>query len=187
MPAALSAAAIETRLNQILDAVLSSRRSAGALARALAAFTRAEQELILTWTDAAAKTNAELAYQLARHAPAALRALPRAAVEPWIVHAIDIYDRDGLHPACAALTEIDAFATSAANAAASVAFEDVAGTLALFLRGLSGRGLKLAIGDRSYTDTETLFLPARVQTLPARTDNVLLYRALAAHLWAQTW
>ena len=61
----LTAAEIEEKLDEFLDPVLSSRRTAGGLARALAAFERSQQDFVTRWVDIIAKTNAEMAYQFA--------------------------------------------------------------------------------------------------------------------------
>jgi nitric oxide reductase NorD protein len=181
-----TASEIETKLDEILVWALSTHRSATPLAEALAPFSRAEQEYVLRWSDAIAKTNAEMAYQFTFHVPQALRQLDLAAVEDWVVHAMDLYDKMGLYPACAVFRNIAGFADEVRDKLNGMALEDVAHILELFVRGLSGRALKLDVGDEPYTDTETLFLPARVARLDDREQNFRLYKAMAAHQWAQT-
>ena len=183
----LSADAIEARLDEALDSVLSSRRTAGALAQALAAGERGQQDFVLKWVDIIAKTNAEMAYQFAAHAPEAFRRMPAPAVEDWIIRALDVYDAQGLYPGCAVFKDAAGFAADVAAATHGAAFAEIAGTLELFLRGLSGRAVKLEASDIVYTDTTTLFLPARLARFTTRQDNLRLYKALATHLWAQTW
>jgi len=181
-----SASELETKLDEILVWALSTHRSATPLAEALAPFSRAEQEYVLRWSDAIAKTNAEMAYQFTFHVPEALRQLDLAAVEDWVVHAMDLYDKMGLYPACAVFRNIAGFADEVRDKLNGMALEDIAHILELFVRGLSGRPLKLDVGDEPYTDTETLFLPARVARLDDREQNFRLYKAMAAHQWAQT-
>jgi nitric oxide reductase NorD protein len=67
-----------------------------------------------------------------------------------------------------------------------VGFDDVHGVLELFVRGLSGRALKLEADTHAYTDTVTLFLPQRLARFQQQDRNFVLYKAMAAHLWAQT-
>jgi nitric oxide reductase NorD protein len=183
----LSATEIEARLDEVLVWALSSHRTAGPLAEALAPFSRAEQEYVLRWTDAIAKTNAEMAYQFTVQAPQALRQLDLAGVEDWVVHAMDLYDKMGLYPACAVFRNIAGFADEVRDKVNGMALEDIAHVLELFVRGLSGRALKLDTGDEPYTDTETLFLPARLARLDDREQNFRLYKAMVAHQWAQAW
>jgi nitric oxide reductase NorD protein len=179
---------IEKTLDMHLDTVLSSRHNARAPARALAGFERGEQDFVLCWVGVIAKTNAELAYQFARHAPQALRTLEMAAVEDWLIHAMDVYDSNGLYPAVTALQELPDYAAELEARVRGVVFDDVAGVLQLFVQGLSGRHLKLkSTSDEAYTDTTTLYLPQRLAVFAERRDNFRLYKAMAAHLWAQIW
>jgi nitric oxide reductase NorD protein len=179
---------IEKTLDEQLEAVLSSRRNARGPAHALATFERGKQDFVLRWVRVIAKTNAELAYQFARHAPRALQTLETNAVEDWLIHAVDIYDSNGLYPAVTALEEVADYAAENAARARSVVFEDVAGVLRLFVQGLPGRKLKLkSTGDEAYTDTTTLYLPQRLTVFAEQCDNFRLYKAIAAHLWAQIW
>jgi len=183
----LTAAELETRLDEALDAVLSSRRTAAPLAKALAEFERAQQEFVLKWVDIVTKTNAEMAYQFAARAPEAFRLLDPAAIEAWIIRAMDVYDKQGLYPGCSALAQLQVFAVEAAEAAHSVALEEIQHVLELFVHGLAGRRLKFEAGSETGTDTATLFLPERQGCFNQRHDNFLLYKATTAHLWAQVW
>jgi len=183
----LPAAAIEARLDEHLDLVLSSRRTAAGPARELAAFSRAEQELVLRWVAVLAAAHAELAYQFASLAPRALRLMDEAGVEAWVRQAMDTYDGAGLYPAVAALREVEAFAERARARAAGLALEEVAGVLERYVRGLGGRPLKVEAGESPWTDTETLHLPPVVGMLGDREGNFRLYKAMAVCLWAQCW
>ncbi len=108
-------------------------------------------------------------------------------MEEWLLQAMDAYDRAGLHAAIGVLGELEDFAARMRDRDTEVSFDEVAHTLELFVQGLAGRRLKLEAADRCYTDTETLFLPHSLKRLPGRRQNFLLYKALAARLWAQTW
>ena len=68
-----------------------------------------------------------------------------------------------------------------------LAFEEVAGVLEAFVHGLNGRRLKIACDEESWTDTETLHLPASVSRFESREENFQLYKAMVVHQWAQTW
>ncbi|MGF1613014.1 MAG: hypothetical protein ACFCVA_03630 [Gammaproteobacteria bacterium] len=184
---ALNAHELEERLDVYLDPVLSSRRTAGGPARSLAALPRHQQDFVLHWVEVICRTSAEMAFQIAAQAARAFGAMEERAVEAWIVRAIDVYDTAGLHPAVAALGEIDHFARELQAKARAVVFEDVVGVLDHFVHGLSGRKLRIEWGEETYTDTEALFLPAMVTRFPALEDNFLLYKAMVVHQWAQCW
>ncbi len=181
----LTIAEIEERLETSLDPTQSSPPLAAPLAQALAPLARGEQELVLRWTDIIARTNTDMAYLFAAQAPEGLRRLRPADIEAWVVRAMDVYDKIGLYPACAVFRDVAAFAVEAHAATRGIAFEDVAGVLGPFVRGLSGRALKLESAEEPYTDTASLFLPARLARFPDRDSNFRLYKATVGCLWAQ--
>ncbi len=186
-PPPLTAVELEVKLGEALDPVLSSHRSAKSLAQALAEFERAQQDFALRWVDIIAKTNAEMAYQFAARAPEAFRLMPLPTIEEWIIHAMDVYDKQGLYPGCSAFSQVQSFAAEAAKAARGVTLEEIQHVLELFVRGLAGRALKLEATEQIYTDTANIFLPACIAHFDQRDDNFRLYKIMVAYLWAQTW
>lgn len=180
-----SLAELEKQLDESLDPVLSSRRTAQPLAGRFAAMRPEEQDFALHWVGVIARTSGELAYQFAALAPDIVPVADRATAEAWIIHAMDTHDREGLYRASAELKNVDGFLLSSDKLADAVSFEDAGRVLSLFLCGLAGRPLKLEAGNEAYTDTETIHLPARISAGGSRAANFLLYKALVTHLWAQ--
>jgi nitric oxide reductase NorD protein len=183
----LSAEELEERLEEHVDAVLSSRRTAAGPARQLAAFDAGQQQFVLHWVRAMAATHAEMGFQFAAHAYRALRHMDMEAVEAWAIQAMDAYDRQGLRSGIAALQQAEAYARERAERVSGLPLEDVAGILERFIHGLNGRMLRLEAGAQTYTDTETLYLPALLGRLSTRGASFRLYKATMVHLWAQTW
>jgi nitric oxide reductase NorD protein len=181
----LGARALEQRLEELVGAVLSSRRTAAGLARGLAGQSRALQDFVLRWAAVTARSSPELAYQFARLAPRAVGALGYPGAERWLLAAIDVYDREGLYRGSAELRDLDGFVGRAREGAWGVAFDDAAGVLGTFVAGLSGRRLGLAPDESTWTDTATLYLPARITRFASRAENFRVYKASAALLWAQ--
>ena len=182
----LCADAVEQRLDDILDPVLSTRRTATGLAESIAPLERGDQDFILHWSEVIARTNPEMAYQFAAAAPQGLSRLDHAAAEAWIICAMDTYDREGLYRGSAIFRNLEEFTELAHIPASTVAFEEVAQVLQFFLCGLSGRRLRLDTAAHGYTDTETIYLPARVALLPSRDQNFLIYKTMTTLLWAQS-
>jgi nitric oxide reductase NorD protein len=176
---------LEEKLDDILCAALSSRRSAAAVAAGIAPLSRAQQDFVLAWAQVAAQNVAELGYQFTAQAPQALALFGRGGTEKWLLNALDAYDKQGLYPACAALKDLTGFKRARDAAGEGVALAEVIRVLELFLRGLAGRRLSLEPADDTWTDTETIFLPARIAAYPAREQNFRLYKAIAVHHWAQ--
>lgn len=181
----LSRRELEDRLDDMLFTVLSARRTAATLAAGLAGLARAQQDLALHWVQVAAQNTGELGYQVASMMPQALAAFDRARIERWVLDALDVYDREGLHAAGATLRDFGAFARRVEGERAGVALSEVARTLELFLRGLSGRTLGVEPADAAWTDTGNVYLPERIAAQPEREANRQLYVAMAAFLWGQ--
>ena len=161
MTARLSTAELTQKLDYLLGPVLSSRRTAAPLAELLAPLTRAQQDFVLHWVEVIDRSTYEMAYQFASAAPTALVRLDTAAVEAWILQALDTYDRDGLYQGSLAFKQVDVWLPSAANEQVAT-FEQHASVLELYACGLAGRRLRLDVAAEPYTDTETLYLPPRI-------------------------
>jgi nitric oxide reductase NorD protein len=184
-PLTLSVEEIEERLDEHVDAVLSSRRTAAEPARRLAELGHGQQDFVLQWVAAMAQTNAEMAYQFAAHASKALRHMDTEGVEAWAIQAMDAYDKKGLSAGIAQLNKIREFVTQRQERATGLAFDEVTRVLENYIHGLNGRMLNLDTGDDIYTDT--LFLPGLINRLATREANFRLYKAMAVYQWAQTW
>ncbi|MEI8163773.1 MAG: nitric oxide reductase activation protein [Betaproteobacteria bacterium] len=173
---------LEKRLDELLLLAL-RQRSAAQPAALLEALPRQIQERVLHWAGVAAQTSDDLGWLLASLAAAQAAGLG-VRLDDWARAGLDAYDRGGLAAARTALTGFAA--TDCAPAAHSVAFAAVEGRLSRFLQALDGRPLKLAAGEVAWTDTETLWLPQRLDLAGDAAGNRSLYKAMAALLWAQT-
>ena len=142
------------------------------------------QALLLDWVGRLASVHEQLGYQFALRGPDELAARGREGLEAWLCAVMDRFDHTGLYPAMRILKGLDQ-EPSAVCSAESVALDQVSGMLTGFLGGLSGRALRPVAGTKPWTDSESVFLPERIDRFPERADNARLYKALAAHLWAQ--
>ena len=150
----LTAAQLEERL----DIHMISLGAAEEPSRALAEFTREEQDFVLHWVSIVTRTSAGMALNFVSHVCPALRQMDMAGVEAWLLACMDIYDTRGLHPAVAAFKDVDGFARAHKARTTGVGFDDVVNVLEMFVHGLNGRRLKIECGEQCYTDTETIFL-----------------------------
>ena len=183
--ASLTVQELEEYLEQYLEPVLSSRRTALEPAQALADLPRSQQEFVLHWISVVVKTNSEMGYQFAAYAAKALKLMDSANVETWLIHAMDTYDKRGLYPGCAEIQGVEQYAEISQKESSSVAFEEVAGVLQSFLHGLSGRNLTITTADTIYTDTEMVYLPEKISVFNDREQNFKLFKATVTYLWAQ--
>jgi len=183
----LSVAFIEAQLEELLNPVLSSRRTAHELAIALATLSRGDQQFILNWLKIITKTNSEMGYQFMTHATRALGLMDRNGIQRWILHAMDIYDHNGLYPGSEALAKLEEFAIHMDQQSVSANLSEIEAIISRYVRGLSGRTLNIAQNNNNewFTDTETIWLPAEVHRYRDRRNNFIFYKVIAVHLWAQ--
>lgn len=178
---------LQARLEESVFMVMSVRRSVAQPAAALARRPADERERFLASVGLLSRTSVELAYQFCHFGLAALARVPEAHWQDWVLQLLDRYDSGGVMAAIQAMQGLDRYLGGLDQAARAVDFDSAARILGPFIQGLNGRPLKLAAGETFYTDTETLYLPARVAGLTTREANFRLYKAAVAHLWAQTW
>ncbi|MCU7811829.1 MAG: nitric oxide reductase activation protein, partial [Candidatus Thiodiazotropha sp. (ex Notomyrtea botanica)] len=175
---------IQVLLDDYFEVEFSFRNTEG-LSLALAQLKSDEQAFVLDWVRRIASTHIEIAYQFTSQASRALHMMNEPMIEAWVLQAMDVYDRIGLHAALKVISEIDRFVRQGRERASGALFEEQVGVLMPFVQGLSGRKLKLQQGDDLFTDTETIYLPAVMAHLPDKRDNFLLYKVAVAYHWAQ--
>jgi len=176
---------LEARLDELL--LLSLRqRSAAEPAALLEALPRSLQERVLHWAGVAAQTSDDLGWLIASLAAVQAANLGER-LDDWARAGLDAYDRQGLAATRKALNDFSAAqAEIVRRPAHGVAFGAVEGRLSRFLHALDGRPLKLASGAKAWTDTETVWLPERIDVAGDAEGNRRIYSATAALLWAQT-
>jgi len=162
------------------------------LAVSIATLPREDQDQILGWVRRIASTNTHLAHQFA------IRSIPqfqhiakngqtdRTMIDAWALHTMNAHDQGGARAAFQVVNEVENFSQLSHEHANGAMFDEMHMVLLTFIRGLSGRQLKLEQGTASYTDSATLFLPEIVATLKNAADNFVLCKATVTLLWAQT-
>jgi nitric oxide reductase NorD protein len=176
---------LEARLDELL--LLSLRqRSAAEPAAQLEALPREQQERVLHWAGVAAQTSDDLGWLIA-----SLAAVQAASLGPqlddWVRAGLDAYDRSGLAATRKALNEFAEASKASARAFADRALPSPrsrAACRASCMRSTAGR-CNCVSGPRAWTDSETLWLPERLDLATDAAGNRRLYKAVAALLWAQ--
>lgn len=182
---------IQKDLEKLSGQVLARTPKVAEIVAEIAELDGEVQDFIYHWTEVIGLSNDELAAHFIAKAPSAFRYLDRDAVEDWIIKAMDAFDNRGLGFAIEVFDELQAYADAYTSGQTGCRFEQVAGLLRYFVRGLGGRPLSLACDQAAYTDSEKIYLPPVLATLPKPPANARLYKCLATYLWAQnrygTW
>lgn len=180
-----SASEIGALLDQWLETEFTFIR-VESMAQGLARLGRKDQPFILDLVRRLASTHVELAHQFALRAADALALLGPQGIQDWITLAADRYDSAGLTPALALIRDPRGFFDGARERRCGAYLEQQRNVLTSFVRGLSGRQLELEADGEAWTDGETLYLPPVLARLDSPEGNFMLYKAMTAHLWAQT-
>lgn len=177
-------ATLNEKLDYLLGPVLSARRPAKPLADVLSRQERVRQDFILHWIEVIDRSNYELAYQFAAAAAGPAASWSCDDMVPWVLAAMDAYDRDGLYAGIAVFRDLEAFRI-ARGARHTASLSERMPALTRYVRGLSGRALAIAPGATATTDTDTLFLPARVGLFAEKDKNSYIFNALSSILIRQ--
>ncbi len=185
---------MEEQLDELLDPVLSFRRTARGPAQKLCQFDAGVQEFVLHWVRVISATNAEMAFQFADFFDQAYHCLEQdlQLVHDWIIKAMSAYDEKGLMAAIKILQAAQDYADELDRRRRGVSLEQQQRLLETFVCGLSGRDLKISAYDPQqhdfpYTDSETIYLPPICSDFNSKEENFLLYKAMVVSLWAQNW
>ncbi len=177
---------LQIRLELLVDPTLRTYRDIHRVAVLLAEYSLVEQNRFLASVARLAAQNTELAYRFCCAAVPALTVLPDHAWHPWLE---DILQAAIHHGMVAAEALIDGFNERGARldgVPGAVSFAEIAGIMEVFVRGLSNRRFQLTAGESPFTDTQTMFFPERVERYTDREANFRLFKAHAAHQWAQS-
>ena len=90
-----------------------------------------------------------MGYQFMTHATRALGLMDRNGIQQWILHAMDIYDHNGLYPGSEALATLEEFAIHMDRQSVSANLSDIEAIISRYVRGLSGRTLNIAQNDNN--------------------------------------
>jgi nitric oxide reductase NorD protein len=115
----------------------------------------------------------------------ASRFLSLREMDRWITHAFDLLDHQGVEPFISFISRMDEETLWDFLMPKGLSLQEVAPVLETYLRGISGRELKIAPDKESYTDTATLYLPHFLAKYDERDKNFLLYKLMVAFQWAQ--
>ncbi|MBK9520431.1 MAG: VWA domain-containing protein [Rhodocyclaceae bacterium] len=170
-----------------LDAILFASPSHRALNRAavlLEPLSRGQQDLVLQWARVAAITDAELAHQVCAAAARVFELTDEAGFVAWLKRGLADFDAHGPAVARQRLDDVEGFVAEYSGCA-GVVFVDVEPQIARFLFALGGHELQIKASHVAWTDTESVYLPARIETMMGPGANWQLYKAIAVLLWAQ--
>jgi nitric oxide reductase NorD protein len=112
-----------------------------------------------------------------------LSCLPKSQLAPWVREVLAVYEEHGLKQAGQFMADVERNYLCRMRGEAGITFDEAAGRLKLYTRGIAGRNLDLAPGPEIYTDTATIFLPPEITFLHNSLESFLLYKLLITFQW----
>ncbi len=106
--------------------------------------------------------------------------LTRPKMAEWLRQTLFHYETGGLIGARTFMAQADLSAVSAERKETAVALIDQLARLTPYARGISGFDLSLQQSDQIYTDTETIYLPEKIDLFPDSDSNMLFYKLIIA-------
>ena len=115
-----------------------------------------------------------------------LNCLHHSQLGDWVKAILAAYESGGLHQARQLLEHVEETFLCTIRGETGISFAEVIGRLQPYATGLAGHPLELTTGQEIYTDTASVYLPARIAIMPKRADNFLLYKLIISFQWAFT-
>ncbi len=147
--------------------------------------------LALCWQ--LSNTSSNLVANTLGHIKKASLVFSQAELEAWLGKAFDLLDSSGLDAAAGFLARSSAHELAEFKDSSVVRLESISARLEVYLNGLSGIGFHISASaglagtgaGNCYTNGSTIFLPKELGVFDAAQKNLLLYRLMAVHKWAQ--
>ncbi len=155
------------------------------LDRVLSEFPDSLESEVRRHTEALAGTQPELGLRFLMNSQKITHLLDKEEMERWVLSLLDIYDAEGLNPALTFISGWEDNPDFSIYLRETPTFKEVSGVLQHYVHGLGKKQLMLEAGEHVYTDTATIYLPARINRLQDRKKNFLLYKLMVTHLFYQ--
>ena len=116
----------------------------------------------------------------------ALECLTLPQLGEWVKAILGRYEEGGLTAAQEIIDQIEANFLCLLRGETGISLQEISGRLHPYLQGISGEQIELHEGPEVSTDTVRIFLPPKLNLMPSRQENFLLYKLTATYQWGYT-
>ncbi len=124
-----------------------------------------------------------LCYDFLRLAPGALQSLSIVQLPEWVGITLDMYENDGLRSAQRFMQNDLTEYLSRLKGMGGLRLEKIEKKLLPYIRGIARDTLQITAARETYTDTDTIFIPAELSVFRGEEENFLLYKLILAYQW----
>ncbi len=132
-----------------------------------------------------AQKSAPLLPNVLRRIKKAAQALNSGEMNTWLANSIDILNSQGALRFTRFILKTSGKSLKAYQDPERVTFKEVAHTLEIYLKAISGRDLGISTDTEAYTDTQGVYFPPTLGRYAGMEQDILLYLLMAAYQWAQ--
>ena len=136
-------------------------------------------------------TSSDLVARTLSHIKKASLVFSPSELEAWLAKAFDLLDSSGLDAAAGFLSRSAEAELTQFKSCPAARLDDISRRLEIYLKGLSGTDFRVsaspgpAVPSSCHTDGLRIFLPRELCVFETAEKNLLLYRLMAVHKWAQ--
>ena len=107
-------------------------------------------------------------------------------LDEWVRQLLFHYETGGLRGAELFMADAEKNFLAKLSGDSAALLPDVLGSMTHYIRGVSGAYLRVGEDSNVWTDTETIYLPSRVELFDIQEDNKLYYKYLITYQWTLT-
>jgi len=143
------------------------------------------RQKVLALSASLAQSASGLVPNVLRRIKIATNILSPKDMERWITHAFNLLESRGMDAFFQFLSKTDEEDLQKFKSIEGLHLQTISSLLETYLRAISGIELKIAPGEESYTDTDTVFIPYVFSQFKEYEMNFLLFKLMTVHYWAQ--
>jgi len=151
----------------------------------LAALDATRRQALLNHVSAIWPVSHSLCFTYLEEGTQALALFPAELLGEWVRMILTRYERKGLVGAREFMAGVDKFFLGPRRGEAGVHLVEISSRMLLYICGVSGLPLQIAVASLPATDTRTIYLPAYLVLFPEKQKNILLYKLLVTLQWGQ--
>lgn len=180
----MSSAELDTRLAAVIPAHELNSWEAEELEEVLGGLDREVRETVLAQIEVIWPVSHSLCFAVLESLPDVLACLDPGQIAEWVKEVLAVYEAQGLRSARHFMSNVEGNYLCRIRGEAGYGFREIEPRFLPYIRGLSGRDLKLIPGKVASCTSSTIQLPSRVGVFRDRSRDLLVYKLIISCQWA---
>lgn len=124
-----------------------------------------------------------LCYGYLRYGSAQISTVTVSLLPEWVRQILYTYEKGGLRQAEAFMADMQKNFLSRQQSSSEVTLTSINTSMTHYIRGVSASSVRIDEDTRVWTDTETIYLPTRIDLFSSEEQNRLFYKFLVTYQW----